>query len=83
MNSSTMPKMVRYSCALIWLRMRCSNGLSEVDRGRPGQALGHEVAREIELLVGAQDVVELPLGAQRRRQRRLIVEVMIHLNSLS
>ena len=29
------------------------------------QALGHEVAREIEVLVRAQHVVELPLGAQR------------------
>ena len=33
---------------------------SDVERGRPRQALRHEVAREVELLVAAQHVVELP-----------------------
>jgi hypothetical protein len=28
--------------------------------GGAGQALGHEIAREVELLIVAQDVVELP-----------------------
>ena len=49
-----------------------------VERRRPGQALRHEVAREVEFLVLAQDVVELPLRTERRSQRRLIVEVVVH-----
>src|SRR4249919_1130755 len=36
-----------------------------LDRCRAGEALGHHVTREVEFLVLAQDVVELPLGAER------------------
>jgi hypothetical protein len=57
--------------------------VERVERGGPREALGHEVAREIQLLVGAQDVVELPLRAQRGRQRRLIIEVVVHDRLLS
>ena len=42
------------------------------------QAFRHHVAREVERLVVAQHFVELPLGAERRFQRRLIIEVMVH-----
>ncbi len=46
--------------------------------GRSRQALGHEVAREVQLLVGAKHVVQLPLGAERRGQRRFVIEVVVH-----
>ena len=48
------------------------------DRRRPGKAVRHEVAREVQFLVFAQDVIELPLRAERRGERRFVVEVMVH-----
>ena len=35
-----------------------------VEGARSSKAFGHEVAREVELLVGLQHVIELPLGAE-------------------
>ena len=34
-------------------------------RARPRQRVGHEVAGKIQVLIGGQDVVQLPLRAQR------------------
>ena len=50
-----------------------------LDRRGAGQALGHKVAREIEFLVLSEHVVELPLGPERRGQRRFVIKIMIHL----
>ncbi len=61
MNSSTTPNMHRYWCAAIWFRVCCSKALRPLERGRARQALRQEVAAEVELLVLAQHVVELPL----------------------
>ena len=55
--------------------------VERIERRRPGKALRHEEPREIQILVGAKHVVELPLGAQRRSQRRLIIEVVVHRGS--
>jgi hypothetical protein len=55
-------------------------GAQRFDRRGPGEALGHEAQREVELLVLAKDVVELPLGAKRRSEGRFIIEVMVHEN---
>src|SRR6185369_992199 len=49
-----------------------------VEHRGSGKAFRQEVARKVEILVLAKDVVELPLGTQRRRQRRLVIEVMEH-----
>ena len=78
MNSSTIPKIDRYWCALIWLRMRCSYGFSDVERGGAGQALGHEIAREIQILVVRAGRRRAAMRAQRGRQRRLVIEVVVH-----
>ena len=48
------------------------------NRLRPCQAFRHEVAAEIQLLVLAQDVIELPLGPQGRCKRRFVIEVVVH-----
>jgi hypothetical protein len=53
-------------------------GRQRLQRRRARQALGHEVASEVELLGDAQHIVELPGALQRRRKRRLIIEIVIH-----
>ena len=53
-------------------------GAEAGSRRRAGEALRHHVAAEIQLLVFTKDVVELPLRAERRGERRFEIEIVVH-----
>ena len=59
MNSSTRPKMLRYWCAADLVEHALLDRAEHVDCVGPNQILGHEIAREIQVLVLGEDVVEL------------------------